>query len=316
MKIVVAVGGNSLIKENHLISSEDQLKQAIATSKPIGSLIEQGHHVVIVHGNGPQVGFLLKMSENSAHEIPLFPLDYCVANTQGSIGYQLQNALHRSLLEKGITKSVVTIVTQVEVSPDDPAFQNPTKPIGSFLSKEVIEEYAKNLHWHYIEDSGRGYRRVVPSPKPLDIVEKEVINTLLENDHIVIAAGGGGIPVVKKEFGYEGIEAVIDKDFASSLLAIEIHADLFVISTAVEYAYIHFNQPQEKALREVKADQMEKYLKEGFFGIGSMEPKIKACIQFVRATNKPALITCPDKISEAIQGKSGTIIVSEQGGKA
>lgn len=309
MKIVIAIGGNSLIKENRLISSEDQLQQAIATSKPISSLVKEGHHVVISHGNGPQVGFLLKMSENSIHEIPLFPLDYCVANTQGSIGYQLQNAVHRSLLENGIQKSVVTIVTQVEVSPDDPAFHHPTKPIGSFMTKEVIEEHAKKLHWHYIEDSGRGYRRVVPSPLPLDIVEKDIINTLLENDHIVIAVGGGGIPVVKREFGYEGIEAVIDKDFASSLLAREIKADLFVISTAVEYAYIHFRQPNEEALKEVKVSKMEAYLKEGFFSKGSMEPKIRACIQFVKETNHPALITCPGKISDAIQGKSGTRIL-------
>lgn len=309
MKIVVAVGGNSLIKENHLISAEDQLQQAMVTSKPICKLIEEGHHVVIAHGNGPQVGFLLKMSENSSHEIPLFPLDYCVANTQGSIGYQLQNALNQALSEKGIRKSVVTVVTQVEVSPQDPAFSNPTKPIGSFFTKEEIEAHAKALHWHYIEDSGRGYRRVVPSPMPLDIVEKEVIETLLENDHIVIAVGGGGIPVVKKEFGYEGIEAVIDKDFASSLLATEIKADLFVISTAVECAYIRFNTPEEEPLREVHVPQMEEYLNRGYFGKGSMEPKIKACIQFIKNSKNPAIITCPDNLSEAIQGISGTKII-------
>jgi len=308
-KAVLALGGNAIIKAGEKGTIAQQFSNTRESLGGIVELIKRGYHLSITHGNGPQVGFLLKMSENSSHEIPLFPLDYCVANTQGSIGYQLQNALSRALSEKGIRKSVATVVTQVEVSPQDPAFSNPTKPIGSFFTKEEIEAHAKALHWHYIEDSGRGYRRVVPSPLPLDIVEKEVIETLLENDHIVIAVGGGGIPVVKTEFGYEGIEAVIDKDFASSLLATEIKADLFVISTAVECAYIRFNTPEEEPLREVHVPQMEEYLNRGYFGKGSMEPKIKACIQFIKCTKNPAIITCPDNLSEAIQGISGTKII-------
>lgn len=308
MRIVIAVGGNSLIQDKDHISANDQYKQIEKTNSSLLSVIS-GHELVITHGNGPQVGYLLNMSEMAEKIIPIFPLDYCVANTQGSIGYQIQNSLNKILKENNIPRKAVTLITQVVVSPQDDAFTHPTKPIGSFFSKVEIERHAEDFGWKYIEDSGRGYRRVVPSPKPLDIVEKDIIVTLLREKYIVVAVGGGGIPVVLNQDGMKGIEAVIDKDFASSLLAQEIDADLFVISTAVDFAYIHFNQPNETALREVKVHELESYLSMGLFGKGSMEPKIRAVIEFTKKTGKRSIITSPENIKEAIEGKTGTSII-------
>lgn len=308
MRIVIAIGGNSLIQDKYHISAHDQYQQVVTTSQNLLGLIQDKNEIVITHGNGPQVGYLLRMSE-LATEIPLFPLDYCVANTQGSIGYQIQNSLERILRVNGIDKQAVTIITQVVVDPNDSAFMNPSKPIGSFFSKIEIEKFSKELGWKFIEDSGRGYRRIVPSPTPLDIIEKDAIATLLINNFIVIASGGGGIPVIQDQHGYQGIEAVIDKDFASSLLAQEIHADLFMISTAVDCVYIRFNQPDALALREVHVAEMESYLLAGYFGKGSMEPKIKAALQFTKKTGNRSVITSPEQIQSAIEGHAGTTLI-------
>lgn len=310
MRIVIAIGGNSLIQDKDHISSLDQYHQIEKTNSNLLDIIISDHELVITHGNGPQVGFLLSMSELAEKVIPLFPLDYCVANTQGSIGYQIQNSITKLLKEKSIKKHAVTVVTQVVVDCNDEAFKNPTKPIGSFFNHADIKRHATDFGWKYIEDSGRGYRRVVPSPKPLDIVEKDVIVSLLEGKSIVVAVGGGGIPVVIKENSLIGVEAVIDKDFASSLLAQEINADLFIISTAVDCAYLNFNLPNETPLKLVKVQDLERYLKEGFFGKGSMEPKIKAVIEFTKNTGKRSIITSPEFIKEAIEGNAGTTIVA------
>jgi len=309
MRIVIAIGGNSLIQDKDHISPHDQYQQVVKTSQSLLDIIKSNNEIVITHGNGPQVGYLLRMSELASPVIPLFPLDYCVANTQGSIGYQIQNSLERILEENGINKQAVTIVTQVVVDPNDSAFTNPTKPIGSFFTKEEIEKLAVELGWNYIEDSGRGYRRVVPSPAPLDIIEKEAISSLLKNNFIVIAGGGGGIPVIKDKQGFKGIEAVIDKDFASSLLAQEIQADLFVISTAVNCVYIRYNQPDTFALREIHVAELEEYLSEGYFGKGSMEPKIMAAMQFTKNSGNRSIITSPELIQSALDGKAGTSII-------
>jgi carbamate kinase len=308
MRIVIAVGGNSLIQDKDHISANDQYNQIEKTNSSLLSVISD-NELVITHGNGPQVGYLLNMSEMAEKIIPIFPLDYCVANTQGSIGYQIQNSLNKILKENNIQRKAVTLVTQVVVNPQDDAFSHPTKPIGSFFSKGEIERLADCFGWKYIEDSGRGYRRVVPSPKPLDIVEKDIIVTLLKEKYIVVAVGGGGIPVALDQDGMKGVEAVIDKDFASSLLAQEIDADLFVISTAVDCAYIHFNEPNETALQKVSVRELETYLEKGYFGKGSMEPKIRAVIEFTKKTGKRSIITSPENIKEAIEGKTGTSII-------
>jgi carbamate kinase len=308
MRIVIAVGGNSLIQDKDHISANDQYNQIEKTNSSLLSVISD-NELVITHGNGPQVGYLLNMSEMAEKIIPIFPLDYCVANTQGSIGYQIQNSLDKILKENNIQRKAVTLVTQVVVNPQDDAFSHPTKPIGSFFSKGEIERLADCFGWKYIEDSGRGYRRVVPSPKPLDIVEKDIIVTLLKEKYIVVAVGGGGIPVALDQDGMKGVEAVIDKDFASSLLAQEIDADLFVISTAVDCAYIHFNEPNETAIQKVSVRELETYLEKGYFGKGSMEPKIRAVIEFTKKTGKRSIITSPENIKEAIEGKTGTSII-------
>ncbi len=308
MRIVIAIGGNSLIRSKKENSIFDQLQQVKQTVQSIKDLLLGDYEVVITHGNGPQVGFLLQMQEKMSDNIPTMPIDYCVANTQGSIGYQIQCAIQNQLLEGSSSKRVVSIVTQCEVEEDDTAFDNPSKPIGSFYSLDEITKRAKEFGWQFVEDSGRGYRRVVASPKPTLILEKDSIQTLLQNNTIVIAAGGGGIPVIRHGRGYQGIEAVIDKDYASSLLAQEIDADLLVISTGVPYVSLDFGTPQEKPLREVSARMMKEYLSQNHFGKGSMEPKIIAGLQFTECTKKPTIITSPENIEKALEGKTGTKI--------
>jgi len=310
MRIVIAIGGNSLIKdENSTSSPADQYKQVLETSNSLVKILDNKDEVVITHGNGPQVGYILRMSEKTKSELPLFPLDYCVANTQGAIGYQLQMALNKVVKEAGIQKEVVTIVTQVIVSQNDPAFKNPTKPIGAFFTKEEITEYSKQFGWKYINDAGRGYRRVVPSPKPISIVEKDCIETLLKSNFVVIACGGGGIPVIENNGELTGCEAVIDKDAASSLLATAIKADMFVISTAVDYVCLDYKTPNEKVIKEIKVSKLKEYLKKEHFGKGSMEPKVKACIEFTEHTGNRSIVTSPYNIEDAVKGKNGTQII-------
>ena len=307
---VVAVGGNALITNKNNKTVLDQFDAAKETMGHISSMIEQGWNVVLTHGNGPQVGFILRRSELSLHELHPVPLDYCVADTQGAIGYMFQKSLTNHFKEKRMDKHAVTVVTQVEVSRDDPALENPTKPIGSFLDEETAKQRMADGKV-FVEDAGRGWRQVVPSPKPLRIVEIESIKQLVESGFVVIAAGGGGIPVIEKESNkkLKGIEAVIDKDFASSLLANNLNADLLLISTAVEKVAINFNKPDEKWLDKMTVAEAKQYIEEGHFAPGSMLPKVKACIQFIKNGGSQAFITDPPNIPRALAGETGTWIV-------
>jgi carbamate kinase len=310
---VVAIGGNSLIKDKAHKTIEDQYQAAKETTLHIADMIEQGWDVAIGHGNGPQVGFILRRSEIAAkaegmHEVPL---DVCGADTQGAIGYALQQNLQNVLYQRGVKKKVVTVITQVLVDKDDAAFKNPTKPIGSFMDEPEARRRETEQKWTVVEDAGRGWRRVVASPMPKEIVELETVETLLERGIITITVGGGGIPVVDPGDGnYEGIAAVIDKDFASSLLAQNIKADLFVISTAVEKVALNFGKPDEKWLDKMTLAEAKAYLAEGtHFAKGSMAPKIQAIIWFLENGGKQALITNPENIGRALKGETGTWIV-------
>jgi carbamate kinase len=310
---VVAIGGNSLIKDKAHQTIEDQYQAAKETTFHIADMIEQGWDVAIGHGNGPQVGFILRRSEIAAkvegmHEVAL---DVCGADTQGAIGYALQQNLQNELYQRGIKKKVVTIITQTLVDKNDPAFKSPTKPIGGFMDEPEAKRREKEQGWTVVEDAGRGWRRVVASPMPKEIVELETVQTLLEKGIITITVGGGGIPVIDPGDGnYEGIAAVIDKDFASSLLAQNIKADLFVISTAVEKVALNFGKPDEKWLDKMTLAEAKAYLAEGIhFAKGSMAPKIQAIIWFLENGGKQALITNPENIGRALKGETGTWIV-------
>lgn len=309
---VIAIGGNSLIKSEKKVTVEDQYEAAKETCYHIADIIEQGWEVAIGHGNGPQVGFILRRSEIAAkyegmHEVPL---DVCGADSQGAIGYALQQNLQNILYQRGIRKKVVTIITQTLVDINDPAFQNPTKPIGGFMSKEEAERRQREQNWTVVEDAGRGWRRVVPSPMPKEIVELETIETLLERGIVTITVGGGGIPVIDPGDGnYRGIAAVIDKDYASSLLAQALKADIFIISTAVEKVAINFGRPNQQWLDQMTLSEAKRYLEEGIhFAKGSMAPKIQAIIWYLENGGKQALITNPENIGRALKGETGTWI--------
>ncbi len=309
---VLAIGGNSLIKDKQHETVEDQYKAVCETAKHIVGMVEQGFDVVVTHGNGPQVGFILRRSE-IAHEVagmhPV-PLVNCGADTQGAIGYQIQQALDNEFFKRGINKKAATVVTQVVVDKNDPAFKNPSKPIGTFYTKEQAEKLKKeHPDWVIINDAGRGYRRVVPSPMPKEIVEQPAIELLVKNGFSVVGVGGGGIPVIRNENGeLEGIDAVIDKDNASSLLAVNIKADIFIISTAVEKVYLNYNKPNQKALDKMTVAEAKRYIEEGHFAKGSMLPKIQAVIRFLEAGGKEAIITNPESLERALRGETGTHI--------
>lgn len=310
---VVAIGGNSLIKDNSRVSVEDQYQAAKETAYHIVDMIEAGWDVAIGHGNGPQVGFILRRSEIAAkvegmHEVPL---DVCGADSQGAIGYALQQNLQNELRRRGIEKTVTTVVTQVRVDPNDKAFQNPTKPIGGFMDEAEAKRRQQEMGWNVVEDSGRGWRRVVASPIPQEVVELPAVKTLLDAGVVVITVGGGGIPVVRNEQGeLQGVAAVIDKDYASSLLARQINADLMVISTAVEKVALNFGKPDQKWVDRMTLAEAKQYLAEGtHFAKGSMAPKIQAIIWFLEAGGKQALITNPENIGRALKGETGTWIV-------
>ena len=310
---VVAIGGNSLIKDKSHQSVEDQYQAAKETTTHIADMIEQGWDVAIGHGNGPQVGFILRRSEIAAkvegmHEIPL---DVCGADSQGAIGYALQQTLQNELFKRGIKKPVVTVVTQVLVDKNDAAFKNPSKPIGGFMDKAEAKRREKELGWSVVEDSGRGWRRVVASPLPKEVVELESVETLIKAGTVVVTVGGGGIPVIDKGEGeYAGTAAVIDKDFASSLLARLIKADLLLISTAVEKVALNFGKPDQKWIDRMTLAEAKQYLAEGIhFAKGSMAPKIQAIIWFLESGGKQALITNPENIGRALKGETGTWIV-------
>jgi carbamate kinase len=274
-------------------------------------MIKDGWDVAIGHGNGPQVGFILRRSELAAHELHEVPLDACGADTQGAIGYALQQNLFNEFNELGLNKQAVTVVTQVEVDPNDPAFQNPSKPIGSFMDETRAMERHEKRGWHVMEDAGRGWRRVVPSPLPIRIVEEEAIKNLIQAGFVVIAAGGGGIPVVAgKDGNLEGVAAVIDKDFAASLLATHIGAELFIISTSVEKVALNYRQPNEEWLDHITLSQAKQYLAEGHFARGSMAPKIQAIIWYLEQGRGEALISTPENIERALAGETGTRITS------
>ena len=309
---VVAIGGNSLIKDAQHQGVEDQEEALRETARHLADMVEAGWDVAIGHGNGPQVGFVLRRSEIAAkvegmHEVPL---DVCGADTQGAIGYELQQALQNELYHRGIKKKVATVITQVLVDQKDAAFQNPSKPIGGFMDRAEATRRKNEMGWSVVEDAGRGWRRVVPSPLPKEIVEILTVETLIKKGIIVITVGGGGIPVIDVGEGeYRGTAAVIDKDFASSLLAREIKADLFLIATAVEKVAINFGKPNQQWLDKMTLAEAKKYLAEGtHFAKGSMAPKIQAIIWYLEAGGKHAIITNPENIGRALRGETGTHI--------
>lgn len=311
---VVAIGGNSLIRDRMHQTVRDQYIAAGETCWHIAAMIRDGWDVVITHGNGPQVGFILRRSELAAHELHEVPLDVCGADTQGAIGYALQQNLHNDFARLGIAKQAVTVVTQVEVSADDPAFENPTKPIGSYMDEAQARRRSGEDGWSVVEDAGRGWRRVVPSPRPMRVVEEESIRTLLAEGFVVIAVGGGGIPVVADADGnLTGIAAVIDKDLASSLLATRLRAELFVISTSIERVALRFGTPEQEWVDRLTLSEAERYLAEGsHFAPGSMAPKIRAATSFVEATGGTAIITDPDNVERALAGETGTRITPDE----
>jgi carbamate kinase len=310
---VVAIGGNSLIKDSKHLTVEDQYQAAKETTLHIADMIEAGWDVAIGHGNGPQVGFILRRSEiahkvEGMHEVPL---DVCGADSQGAIGYALQQTLQNELKRRKIVKPVTTVITQVQVDRNDKAFQNPSKPIGGFMDEADAKQRSRDLGWTVVEDSGRGWRRVVASPIPQRVVELDSVNALIKVGTVVVTVGGGGIPVIENTKGeLEGIAAVIDKDYASSLLAREIKADLLLISTAVEKVALNFGKPDQKWVDRMTLAEAKQYLAEGtHFAKGSMAPKIQAIVWFLEAGGKQALITDPQHIGQALRGETGTWIV-------
>ena len=306
-RLVIALGGNALGN-----NPKEQLELVKTTAATIVDLVEEGYDVVVGHGNGPQVGMVNLAFENSHNKVggtPVMPFPECGAMTQGYIGYHLQQSIGKELQKRNIKKSVATVVTQVEVDPTDSAFENPTKPIGSFYTKEEADKIVAETGYTFVEDAGRGYRRVVPSPKPVSIVELETVERLVSEGCIVITVGGGGIPVVKSDDWFEGVAAVIDKDRASAKLALDLKADMLVILTAVEKVAINFNKPDQKNLDEMSLAEAKEYCNQGHFAKGSMLPKVESCIEYLEHTqNGQALITSLEKAKEALQGKTGTII--------
>ncbi|MBE5949072.1 MAG: carbamate kinase [Lachnospiraceae bacterium] len=312
-KIVIALGGNALGN-----NAEEQLELVQNTADAIVDLIEHGHTVIIGHGNGPQVGMINQAMEFSAEnggETPSMPFPECGAMSQGYIGYHLQQAIQKELKEREIDREVASVITQVVVDPKDPAFNSPTKPIGSFMTKEEADEAAKDTGWLFKEDAGRGWRRVVASPEPQRIVELNVIKQMVDKDVVVISAGGGGIPVIEKDDdSLEGVDAVIDKDKTCALLAADLDADVLIILTAVDYVYVNFNKSDQRRLEEVTVEEMEQHIKEGQFAKGSMLPKVEACLRFVRSKGKKeAIITSLEKAGLAATGEIGTRIIADRG---
>ena len=307
---VVAVGGNSLIKDKSHQAIPDQYAAAAESMGHIAGMIQAGWDVVITHGNGPQVGFILRRSELSRHELHEVPLDYCGADSQGAIGYMFQQALYNEFRHRGIQKQAATVVTQVLVSAEDPAFKHPSKPIGSFMDEPTASQRAAGEGWSVVEDAGRGWRRVVASPLPVRIMQREIIEAMIAAGFVVIAVGGGGIPVIEDSGGnLVGVEAVIDKDFASALLASSIAADLFLISTAVPQIALNYGKPDQQWLEKISLAEARRYLEQGHFAKGSMGPKVQAIINYLEAGGTQALVTNPENIGRALAGETGTWVV-------
>jgi len=308
---VLAIGGNSLIKDKDHERVSDQFAVTRETCRHITHMLEQGWNVVVTHGNGPQVGFILRRCELSLAELHPVPLDSIGADTQGSIGYMIQQSLTNEFARAGLDYRPVTVVTQVLVDRDDPAFQNPSKPIGSFMDEATAHRHAEQEGWQVREDAGRGWRRVVASPQPRQIVELDAIRSLVREGFVVVAVGGGGIPVIRNGQGeLQGVAAVIDKDYASALLAADLGADLFMISTAVDGVYLDFGKPGQQKIDRLTLDQARRYLEEGQFPAGSMGPKIEAACRFLEQGGREAVITQPDDLAEALAGRAGTRILS------
>jgi carbamate kinase len=310
--IVLAVGGNSLIADAQHRSVPDQYAACLKTCANITPLLRQGYRMVITHGNGPQVGFILRRAELAAHELHLVPLDSCGADTQGAIGYQIQQALTNCTRDWPKPVRVATVITRTLVDANDPAFRKPTKPIGSFMDEQTAKARREELGWEILEDAGRGFRRVVPSPRPREILELAAIKRLVDNDVVVVAAGGGGIPVVRNEDGtLSGAEAVIDKDLATSLLAQRLGAHLLVISTAIERVCLNFGRPDQTPIDRMTVAEARQYAQQGHFGAGSMLPKIQGIVEFLEAGGHGAVITDPPNLARALKGETGTWVVRE-----
>jgi carbamate kinase len=307
--VLIAVGGNALIRANEKPTAERQFQNAIATATTVVQLIKAGHRVVLTHGNGPQVGAALMRSELASRHAYRMPLDVCVAATQGEIGYYLQYAMWQMMQKMEIFVPVVSLVTQVRVDKNDPAFAHHTKPIGPFYTKEEAERLQHLLKWEMVKDS-HGYRRVVSSPAPQEIVELEAIRACVDRGLVVIAGGGGGIPVFNDHVTEKGVEAVIDKDLTSSLLASALHADVLAIATEVEYVYVDFQKPTQRRLEVVSAEECTRYYREGQFPEGSMGPKVQAALHFIERGGRHAIITDIDHLYDAIEGRGGTHIVA------
>lgn len=307
---LIAFGGNAILPENQKGLQEEQMRNSQKAAELMVQIIKKGYELIVVHGNGPQVGNLLIQMEEAANKIPPFSLDVCDAMTEGSMGFMLEKAIVNELRRNSIDKDVATIITQVVVDREDPAFQKPTKPVGPFYPKFRAQQLARQKKWTMVEDAGRGYRKVVPSPRPIDIVPKWIIRDLVLSGRVVIAAGGGGIPVVLNNRGlYEGVEAVIDKDYAASLLAREVGADLFIILTGIPRVYYNFGRPGQRPLPVITVAEARKYLEEGQFPAGSMGPKIRAAIEYIEAGGREVLITSANQLKAALLNRSGTRII-------
>lgn len=307
---VVALGGNAILQPGQKGTAAEQLANVQATAKSIVELIKEGYDIVVTHGNGPQVGAILLQNEEAASVVPPMPMDICGAETQGQIGYMIQQSLGNELVKAGIKRDVATVVTQVVVSEEDPAFANPTKPVGPFYGEEEAKKLMAERGWVMKEDAGRGWRRVVPSPNPLKIKEKNTIVELVKNGTIVIASGGGGIPVLEKESGETvGVEAVIDKDLAGECLARDVEADILLILTDVNYVALNYGTPEQENLTRVTLETMRRYQKEGHFKAGSMGPKVEALLRFVENGGERAIITSLASAPAALRGETGTEVV-------
>lgn len=308
-KAVIAIGGNAIVKTGEEGTIYQQFANARETCSNLMRLVEMRYEIVLTHGNGPQVGFALRRHERSRDVIPPYPLGVCVAETVGSMGYMLQQTMQNTVKKFGLKKDTVTVITQVVVDKDDPSFNNPTKPIGQFFTKDEIDIKVKNNNWNVVEDSGRGWRRVVPSPRPIRIVEKDTIDHLLEKGKIVIACGGGGLPVIQLEDGtLDGVEAVVDKDYASSKLAQQLGIETFFILTDVDRVCLNFGKPDEKPLDAITLEEARQYFRDGHFPPGSMGPKIEAAVDFLENGGKNVIITSHRNLAESIAGEAGTHI--------
>ena len=310
---LIAVGGNSLIRAGEKGTIAEQLANTRRTAEAVVQIIRAGYHVVITHGNGPQVGAALLRSERAADQVYTHPLDVCDASTQGEIGYLLQQSLITALADSGMRTPVATLLTQVVVSADDPAMRNPSKPIGPFYSHKEAQARHDRFGWTVVEDAARGWRRVVPSPEPVDIIEESSIRCLIEAGALVIAVGGGGIPVMRVGRGLRGVEAVIDKDRASALLAARLQVELFIISTDTDRVYVNFKKPDQRPLDRVTADEVSRYYDDGQFPPGNMGPKIESALRFLRDGGREVIITSCERLFDAVRGQAGTHITAEVG---